>query len=309
MPNALLWTIQLIFVPVISPFFIGVIRKIKAWFQNRAGADIWQPYRDLRKLFRKGEVVSEDASWIFRFAPYIIFAVTLSLGASIPILTVLRPVGFLGDFISLVYLVALGTFFLALAGIDAGSAFGGFGSSREMTMAALTEGGLFFSILSVAFLAHTTNVFGISAAIASLPLADFLPVLLAFAAFIVAMLAETARFPFDNPATHLELTMIHEAMILEYSGPRLALLEWAAANKLLIFMTLGINLFLPWGIAVEVGWSAVASAFLWYMLKVLGLSFFIDVLESTIAKYRFFRLPDLLLTSFILTLIAVSLIL
>ncbi|MDO8509695.1 MAG: NADH-quinone oxidoreductase subunit H, partial [bacterium] len=231
MNSIFIWTIQLVLVPAISPLFIGIVRKIKARLQNRVGASIIQPYFDLRKLFNKNEVISEDASWIFRFAPYLIFAVTLIVGASIPLFTTILANTFLSDFLVIVYLIALSTFFLALAGIDVGSAFGGFGSSREMTVAALTEGGLIFSLLAVALAVHSTNLFTMAAAVSGLSLASIAPILLAFFAFLIALLAETARFPFDNPATHLELTMIHEAMILEYSGKRLALIEWAAANK------------------------------------------------------------------------------
>jgi len=303
------WTIQIILVPVLSPLFVGIIRKIKARFQNRIGASVLQPYRDLWKLFHKDEIISEDASWIFRFSPYLIFAVTIIIGASIPLFATIFSNNLLSDFLVIVYLIALSTFFLALAGIDAGSAFGGFGSSREMTMAALTEGGLIFSLLAVALSAHSTNLFVISNSIPSLSLVSFTPIVLAFAAFLIAMLAETARFPFDNPATHLELTMIHEAMILEYSGSRLALIEWAAANKFLIFMALGANLFFPWGIMSGATFAGVAMALAIFIMKILVLCLFVAVLESSIAKYRFFRLPDLLFMSFILSVIAISLIL
>ena len=302
------WILQLLTIPALSPLMIGVVRKLKARMQNRVGAGVLQPYRDLAKLFRKDEVVSEDASWIFRVAPYIIFATTLVVAASIPLFAAPLSANPLSDFLSIVYLLALGVFFLALAGIDVGSAFGGFGSSREATLAALAEGGIIFSLVSLAFAAHSTNLFQIAAAVASLPLISFAPIVLAFAAFLLALLAETGRFPFDNPATHLELTMIHEAMILEYSGKRLALIEWASANKFFIFIALAVNLFFPWGMA----WTASLSAFAWgmflFLAKALVLSVFVAVLESSIAKFRFFRLPDLLFASFVLSVIALSLI-
>jgi len=300
--------IQLALVPAMAPLFIGLVRKIKAKFQNRTGAGIFQPYRDLRKLFNKDEVISEDASWIFKFAPYLIFSVTLALGASVPLLATTFIAGFTGDLLTVIYLIALGTFFLALAGLDVGSAFGGFGSSREMTVAALTEGGLMFSLLALAFLAHSTNLFVIASQISALSFFSLAPVILAFAAFIIAMLAETGRFPFDNPATHLELTMIHEAMILEYSGKRLALIEWAAANKFLVFLVLGVNLFFPWGAAPAVSLIGIGVALLLFFMKALILCLFIATLESVMAKYRYLRLPDLLFTSFILSIIAISLI-
>lgn len=308
MDLAIIRAIQLILIPVFSPLIIGITRKIKAKFQNRKGASIIQPYRDLRKLLNKDEVISRDASWIFRFAPYIIFAVTIIIGASIPLFTSIFFNNLLSDFLVIVYLIALGTFFLALSGMDVGSAFGGFGSSREMTIAALTEGGLIFSFLALAFAAHSSNLFSITEAVSSMSLFSFTPVILAFAGFVIAMLAETARFPFDNPATHLELTMIHEAMILEYSGKRLALMEWAAANKFLIFLSLGANLFFPWGLALSAGLVGILMALLIFSAKILILSLFVAILESSIAKFRFFRLPDLLLISFILSVIAISLI-
>jgi formate hydrogenlyase subunit 4 len=293
----IIWIIQLILVPAISPLCIGIVRKIKARFQNRVGASIFQPYRDLRKLLGKDEVISEDASWIFKFAPYLVFSVTLILGASIPLFTPVFSGNLLSDLLVIIYLIALGTFFLALAGMDVGSAFGGFGSSREMTVSALTEGGLMFSLLALAFLTHSTNLFVIAGNISSLSFSSFAPIVLALGAFIIALLAETARFPFDNPATHLELTMIHEAMILEYSGKRF-----------LIFLALGSNLFFPWGMSSSVDLTDVALAMVLFFIKVLAFCLFVAVLESSIAKFRFFRLPDLLFTSFILSVIAISLI-
>ncbi len=304
----IIWIIQLTLVPAISPLCIGIVRKIKAKLQNRVGASIFQPYRDLRKLLGKDEVISEDASWIFKFAPYLIFSVTLMLGANIPLFTSVFSANLLSDLLVIIYLIALGTFFIALAGIDVGSAFGGFGSSREMTVSALTEGGLMFSLLALAFLTHSTNLFVIAGNISSLSFFSFAPIVLALGAFIIALLAETARFPFDNPATHLELTMIHEAMILEYSGKRLALMEWAAANKFLIFLALGANLFFPWGMSSSANLTDVSLAIVLFFIKVLAFCLFIAMLESSIAKFRFFRLPDLLFTSFILSVIAISLI-
>lgn len=304
----IVWTIQLFLTPILSPLFIGIIRKIKAKFQNRIGASIFQPYKDLWKLFHKDEVVSEDASWVFHFAPYLVFAVTIVIGASIPLFTSVFSNNAIADFLVIAYLIALGTFFLALAGMDTGSAFGGFASSREMTIAALTEGGLIFSLLVLALLSRSSNLFSIASFVSSVSLETFFPIFLAFGAFIIALLAETARFPFDNPATHLELTMIHEAMILEYSGKKLALVEWAAANKFLIFTALAVNLFFPFGLAVETTLSAVAVSLFLFIAKIAVLCLFIAILESSIAKFRFFRLPDLLFISFILSVIAISLV-
>lgn len=307
MTSIIFFTLQLILVPIASPLIVGVIRKIKAKFQNRVGASIFQPYQDLQKLFQKDETVSKDASWIFLCAPYVIFVVTLIVGASIPLLTsAYHGFGF-SHVVALIYLLALGTFFLALAGTDVGSSFGGFGSSREMTLSALAEGGLMLSIVSVAVLSRSLNLFEIAGTIASLSPMAFAPVLLGGIGFVIALLAETSRFPFDNPATHLELTMIHEAMILEYSGKRLALIEWASANKLLIFLVLGANLFFPWGIAASMTLGSLLMALGALAVKIFVLSAFIAVLESTIAKYRLFRLPDLLFISYVLGVIAITL--
>ena len=302
----LIWIAQLICIPLFSPLCVGVIRKMKARLQNRQGASIVQPYYDIWKLLHKDEVISADASWIFSATPYIVFTTTLVVGASIPVFTLLMPTVVTGDILAIAYLLALGTFFLALAGMDVGSAFGGFGSSREMTLAALTEGGLIFSLLALAVLSGHSNVFAISGAISTVDIQNILPISLAFMGFCIALLSETARFPFDNPATHLELTMIHEAMILEYSGKKLALLEWASANKLLIFITLGANLFLPWGMSHDI--SGAGTGFVIFAVKVLLFCGAIALLESSMSKLRFFKLPELLLASFILSSIAISLI-
>jgi len=300
--------LQIILVPLVSPLAVGIIRKLKALLQNRQGASLLQPYRDIWKLLHKDEVISRDASWIFRTAPFLIFAATVVAGASIPLFASYLGGAATGDFLVVIYTLSIGTFFLALAGLDTGGAFGGFGSSREMTVAALAEGGFIFSLLTLSLISGTTDL----AAIAGSPLtalSQALPsVLLAFVGFFIVLLAETGRFPFDNPATHLELTMIHEAMILEYSGKRLALIEWAAANKLLIFIALGANLFFPWGIAAGAAAGAVALGLAAFLLKSLVFLAAVAVIESSIAKFRFFRLPDLLMVAFILNIIAIALI-
>ena len=302
------WLLQILLIPALSPFFIGVTRRLKARFQNRHGASVFQPYRDFWKLFHKDEIISEDASWIFRVAPYLIFAVTLVIGASIPLVSTALSNTLTGDLLVVVYLIALGTFFLALAGIDTGSAFGGFGSSREMMVAALTEGGLVLSLLTLALISKSANLTAISANIGSLSFQSFTPIILAFISFSIALLAETCRYPFDNPSTHLELTMIHEAMILEYSGKRLALMEWASANKYLIFIALGANLFFPRGIADSLDIIPVMLALVLLAGKSLLFCVAIAVIESSIAKLRIFRLPDLLFTSFVISVIAIGLV-
>lgn len=306
--TAFLFTIfQLLLVPALSPLAIGVTRKVKARLQNRQGARIIQPYRDLYKLFGKDEVISEDASWIFRFAPYAVFASTWVVAASIPLVALGLVNGLTGDMVTIVYLFAFSTFLLALAGMDTGSAFGGFGASREMMVTAFTEGGLLIALFALAEMAHSTNLGVIAGAIEGGAWTHVVPLVLAFLAFFIALLAETARYPFDNPATHLELTMIHEAMILEYSGKRLALMEWAAANKYLIFIALGANLFFPWGIAGSLSSAAILLGFCVFVLKLGIFCTVIGVLESSMAKLRIFRLPDLLFTSLALGVIAIGL--
>ena len=304
--SILIWLLQILLVPLISPACIGLTRKIKAKFQNRQGASIFQPYRELDKLSGKDEVISEDASWIFRAAPYLLFSVSVVIAASIPLVTNFLPDAFASDFLVIIFLFALSTFFLALAGMDVGSAFGGFGSSREMMVAALAEGGMVLSILTLALVSQTSNLFEISRAVARLPVIDLAPVILAFVSFLIVMLAENKRYPFDNPSTHLELTMIHEAMILEYSGKRLALVEWASANKYLIFMALGANLFLPWGLSATLAPAALLAAIAIFGIKIACFSAFVAVVESSIAKLRIFRLPDLLFSAIVIGMIAIG---
>ncbi len=306
MYHILLISMQIAATPLLSPLMIGLVRKAKARMQNRTGASIFQPYRDLWKLFHKDETVSRDASWISTAAPYIVFGVTVVLGASIPLLGAATLPLASSDLLTVIYLIALGTFFLALAGMDTGGGFGGFGASREMTMAALTEAGLLFSFLPLAIYAKSAHLESIAAATAGLPVAIIIPWVLCGLAYGIAMLSETARFPFDNPATHLELTMMHEAMILEYSGKKLALMEWAAANKFFIFLILGANIFLPFTPNAASHWLGMATLVGVTAIKVIGIAVGVAILESSIAKYRMFRLPDLLFGSFILGLIAIS---
>ena len=306
--NIVLLIIQSLLIPVFSPLIVGVIRKIKAKFQNRQGASIFQPYRDLWKLFNKDEVISENASWIFRYTPYILFALTVVISFGVPTISTDASLSYLGDFLVFVYLIAFGAFFLALSGLDTSSAFGGMGSSREMTVAALTEGGFIFSLFSVSLLTGKSDFPHMISVLSAMPVSDIIaPILIAFIAFYIVLLAECARYPFDNPATHLELTMIHEAMILEYSGKRLALIEWAAANKLLIFISLAANIFFPWQVANTSDIFPVFISLLFFAVKVFFLSASVAVLESTIAKLRFFRLPDLLMTSLVLGMISIVL--
>jgi formate hydrogenlyase subunit 4 len=296
---------QAVFLLAISPFLVGLIRKVKARFQCRRGASVFQPYADLAKLFRKQPVVSSTTSWIFTATPYVLFASTLSAGLLVPTFASQTPMNFAGNIIALVYLLALGTFFLILAGLDAGSAFGGMGSSREAIVASLTEPAMILSIFAIALTAGSTNLSTIIHKTALLEdiVTDPSPHLMALAALFIVALAETGRVPVDNPATHLELTMIHEAMVLEYSGRYLALIEWAAGMKLVVFLSLIANVFAPWGIATTLTPAAMGIGLVAYTLKIAGLAVLIGTLECMFAKLRLFRLTDLLGVAFILALL------
>ena len=288
-----------------APLIVGLIRKVKAHLQCRRGASVFQPYADLAKLFQKQPVVSSTTSWIFTATPYILFASTLAAGLLVPVFISRTPLNFAGNIITFVYLLALGTFFLMLAGLDAGSAFGGMGSSREAMVASLTEPAMMLSIFAIALTAGSTNLSTIVHKTALLEgiVTDPSPHLMAFAALVIVAIAETGRVPVDNPATHLELTMIHEAMILEYSGRYLALVEWAAGLKLLVLLTLIANVSAPWGIATSMEPAALGIGLAAYLVKVSGLAVLIGILESMFAKLRLFRVTDLLGTAFILALL------
>ena len=298
--------VQLLVVMFGSPLLVGVLRKAKARLQGRRGASIFQPYADIRKLLSKESVVSENTSWIFRFTPYLLATTMLLSALIVPVLTTRAPLGFMGNIIALMYLFLLGTFFLALAGLDAGSAFGGMGSSREVALAALAEPTVLIAIFGIALRVGTTSLDGIITRFAAEPLLMLnAGHLLALIAFFIVALAENGRLPVDNPATHLELTMIHEAMILEYSGSLLALVEWTAGMKLFLFLTLLSNLFFPWGVALTNAPLALAGAFLALALKLLLFAAAIALVETSVAKLRLFRVPELLAGSFTVALLAV----
>jgi formate hydrogenlyase subunit 4 len=306
MDAVLLAVLQTLAVAVGAPLLVGTLRTLKARLVGRRGPAPWQPWLDLRKLLGKTPVVSETTSWIFRATPYVLGGAMLVAAVATPMLTSRPPLGFAG-IILLMSLFLLGTFALALAGLDAGSAFGGMGSSRGVAVAALAEPTVILAVFALALRAHTTNLGGIVERVSAEPLlAIDPPHLLAFAAFFIVMLAETGRLPVDNPATHLELTMIHEAMVLEYSGRHLALVEWASAMKLLVFLTLLANLFFPWGLPADVAPLAVLLGLLALAGKLVLLTVALALLETAIAKLRLFRVPELLAGSFALGVLSVS---
>ena len=289
-----------------APLLVGVLRTLKARLVGRRGPRPWQPYADLAKLLRKEAVVSTTTSWVFRVTPYVLVATMLVAAVIVPVVASRTALPFAG-IILLMYLFLVGSFFLALAGLDSGSAFGGMGASREVAVAALAEPTVILAVFALALRADTTNLGGIVARLGGEPRLIASPGhLLAFAAFFIVMLAETGRLPVDNPATHLELTMIHEAMVLEYSGRYLALVEWAGAMKLFVFLTLLANLFFPWGVPSLVAPAPILLGLLALAGKLAVLTVGLAVLETIIAKLRLFRVPELLAGSFALALLSVT---
>ncbi len=293
--------LQFVLLLITAPLVTGVIRTMKARFQTRRGSDIWQPYRDLYKLLRKGMVIPDTASWLFSATPYVVFLTAAMVGLMIPVVVTKAPLSLFGGVLAVVYLLALGRFFLALGGLDAGTPFGGMGSSREMTISAIAEPAMMLAIFTVAISANSTNLSEMARSAVGQSWRFLAPSqMLAFGALFIVLIAETGRIPVDNPATHLELTMIHEAMILEYSGPYLALIEWGASLKQLVLMTLLVNTFFPFGLSSAWNVAGVAIGLGFYLIKLLVISCLIVLVETTNAKMRLFRVPELLVVAFIL---------
>jgi len=289
--------VQVLLLILLAPLVRGVIARLKARIQNRHGATVWRPYADLVKLFRKEDLVPDSASFVFRLAPIVVFATTLVVAAFVPLLHGSALLGVSGDFIFLVYFLALGRFFLMLGAMDGGSSFGGMGASREALVSTLAEAPFLLALMSVAGMVQWTigqSFFQFSAVHA-----------LAFMALALVAIAETGRIPVDNPTTHLELTMIHEAMVLEYSGPSLALIEWASAIKLTVVMALLIALFVPWGIASSLSALALVVASLVLLLKIAALVLTLALVESSVAKLRMYLVPDFLGVASALAILAV----
>jgi formate hydrogenlyase subunit 4 len=285
---------QMLLVLALAPLLLGFTRKVKARLLARQGPPIIQPYRDLVRLVRKEAVLAENASWLFRSAPYLIFAATWVAAALIPTFATGLYFSWSADLIAITALIGSARFFLALAGMDVGTSFGGLGSSREMLFASLAEPAMIMIVFTVALVAGSTQLSTI---------ADFMlahgglrvSLALALIALIIVAIAENARIPVDNPATHLELTMVHEAMVLEYSGRHLALIELAAALKLLLYVSLIACIFVPWGIAAgESGLEAYGIGTAAYVAKLAVGGFLLVVFETSIAKMRVFRVPEFL---------------
>jgi len=289
-----------------APLLKTVIKKMKARLQNRQGPPLLQGYRDLAKLLGKESVRSETASWVYVAGPRVYFAAAVAATTLVPVLMAAAPLEAAGGILLLVGTLALGRFALATAALDTGSPFGGMGASRDMTIAALAEPALMLGLFTSALAAGSMNlgalVRGLLQQGPSLHPSDFL----ALAGLFIILIAETGRIPVDNPATHLELTMIHEAMVLEYAGPDLALVEWASALKELLYMTLLVDLFMPAGIAIHASPGAILVALLSWAGKVLLLAVAVTLAESTNAKLRLFRVPELVSISLGLAFLAMA---
>ena len=298
--------LQVILLLLMAPLIRGLIGRLKARIQNRQGASVLRPYRDLLKLFRKEDLAPPTASFLFRMAPAVVFAATLGALLFVPVLHDSAPLGMNGDFVLLAYLLALSRFFLMLGAMDGGSAFGGMGASREALVSTLAEAPLLLGLAAVAIIAHNASLSGIAHWTLHQDLSHFTAIqALAFVALALVAIAETGRIPVDNPTTHLELTMIHEAMVLEYSGPSLALIEWASALKLTLISALLIALFAPWGMAADTSVFAIGVALLAFALKMLIVAGAIALLESAVAKLRMYLVPDFLGVASALALLAI----
>lgn len=288
---------------LLAPVLSGWVAMCRAWLQNRSAPSLWQPWRVLRKLFLKESVVATHASPIFRGAPYIAFGCMLVASAIIPALSTDLPLSNVADAIALVGLLALARVFVALAAMDVGTAFGTMGARREMLVGFLAEPALLMVLFSASLISQSTLLTTMVESLAHREL-QIHPVL-AFSgvAFAMVSLAENARIPVDNPTTHLELTMIHEALLLEYSGRHLALMEWAASLKLFVYSCVGLALFFPWGIAEAQAPLALLLALPVLILKLALGGAALAVLETLSAKMRIFRVPEFLATAFLLAVI------
>jgi formate hydrogenlyase subunit 4 len=282
-----------------APLFVGWINQCRAWLQNRSAPSVLQPYRAIRKLFLKEAVLAHDASPLFRAAPYVVFGAMVLAAAVIPSLGTRLPFAVAADAIALVGLLATARVFMALAAMDIGTAFGTLGARREMMIGFLAEPALLMVILVAALISTTTSLAGISEFMTTQPLGLYPSLAFTAVAFTMVLLAENARIPVDNPATHLELTMIHEATLLEYSARHLALMEWAAALKLFNYACIGFALFAPWGMAVALEPRALVVALPLLALKLAAAGAGLALIETISAKLRVFRAPEFLATAFL----------
>jgi formate hydrogenlyase subunit 4 len=302
--DAIVQLVQLALVLALAPLLTGLVRKLKAHLLRRQGPPLVQPYRDLLRLLRKEVVLAHSASWLFRVAPYLIFATTWIAAALVPTFAAGLVFSYAADMIAIVALLGSARFLLALAGLDVGTSFGGIGSSREMMIASLAEPAMLMVVFTVALLAGSTQLSSIAAFMQG-GVGLRVSLALALVALVMVALAENARIPIDNPATHLELTMVHEAMILEYSGRHLALIEAASFVKLLLYVSVIACIFTPWGIAASgQGFAAYLAGLAAYGVKLAAAGFLLAVFETAIAKMRVFRVSDFLGAALMLGLLA-----
>ena len=288
----------------VAPLLVGWVNQCRAWLQNRSAPPLLQPYRLLHKLFSKDTVLAEQASPLYRGAPYVVFGCTALACAIIPTLSTDLPLSPAADAIALVGLFALARVFISLAAMDVGTAFGTLGARREMLIGFLAEPALLMVLFTASLISTSTSLTTIVETLAHRELAIYPSLALAGVAFTMVSLAENARIPVDNPATHLELTMIHEALVLEYSGRHLALLEWAAALKLFAYSCIGLALFFPWGVAEAAAPLALVLAVPVLILKLALGGAALAFLETVTAKMRIFRVPEFLATAFMLAVLA-----
>jgi formate hydrogenlyase subunit 4 len=296
--------VQSIFVAATAPLLLGWVNQCRAWLQNRSGPGVLQPYYMLQRLFHKEAVLAQDASPLFWATPYILFGCMWLAGGIVPVLATDLPFAPAADVIALVGVFALARVFISLAALDIGTSFGGLGARREMLVGFLAEPAMLIILFTAAFISGSTQLTTIVESLAHQEFAIHPSLAFAAVAFVMVLLAENARIPVDNPATHLELTMIHEAMVLEYSGRHLALIEWAAAIKLYTYMTIGIALFVPWGIAEGSNWPALPFALAALTLKLAIAGAGLALIETVSAKVRIFRAPEFLSTTFLLAVLA-----
>ena len=296
---------QMLLVLVLAPLLTGFVRKVKARLLLRQGPPLFQPYRDLLRLLRKEVVLAENASWLFRTIPYLIFAATWVAASLVPTFANGLIFSWSADLIAIVALLGTARFFLALGGLDIGTSFGGIGSSREVMIASLAEPAMLMIVFTLALVAGSTQLSTMASFLASGEEGLRVSLGMAAIALIIVAIAENARIPVDNPATHLELTMVHEAMVLEYSGRHLALVDLSAELKLLLYVSLIACLFLPWGIATpDAGARALVIGVTAYVVKLAAGGFLLAIFETSIAKMRVFRVPDFLGVALMLGLLA-----
>ena len=284
----------------LAPLLTGWVNQWRAWLQNKSAPSLWQPYRMLHKLFNKESVIADNASRLFRSAPYVVFGCMLLVCSIVPTLSTDLPLAPAADAIALVGLFALARVFVSLAAMDLGTSFGTLGARREMLIGFLAEPALLMVLFSASLISGSTSLTTIVETLAHRELTIYPGLAFAGVAFTMVSLAENARVPVDNPATHLELTMIHEALILEYSGRHLALFEWAASLKLFAYSCIGLALFFPWGVAEAQAPLAMLLALPALLAKLALGGFLLAVLETLSAKMRIFRVPEFLATAFLL---------